>query len=609
MKNNIENYEIVSTLKDGYSIVKKTHKYGFINVDGSVVIPFLYDSIDVINNNVLLVSRGYQFETQIYSDYEQIMTKNYQYQIVFGCIDFNGNILIPLEFEELYINNPNYIRAVKNNKWGVINCRGVELISFEFDFIGEFENSIYLVGKKYYEDIKFPHGNRIKYGCIDSDERIIVPIEYEEIGKFNENGIAKAKKDEKYGLINKNGNIIAPFEYDEMKELIDGKIIVKKDYSNEINWEKLNLRWLSHEDYQEIEFSLWGVMDETGRVLYPIEYDEIKVIENDKIEAIKNGGLEFIMKNILNKDEKSTSNNKVNTSESNFTNSKSIKKGSKRFPKVNGQSIKSQIHINDKLILSLLNDKWGVINHNGEIIIPHQFKKIGKLINGIFKVTSNGYIFGYINELGNTIVPVEYARLGRFVNGKALACKSDNQKMKYGCIDLNGNVIIPFEYDKLSYFVDGKAIAQRKWDFVIIDEQNNMIEINEKIVLPFDYKTKERNLDGTFEFENHNFEIEINPEIEGDLKFYVIEDGERELTNNLFSRKGISIYHWGSEELEIRKIDFDDPSYFTDSEENCFSNNSLRDTFDELSQGSLGDYDKWRENGGDWSTLMAELGY
>ena len=62
--------------------------------------------------------------------------------------------------------------------------------------------------------------------------------------------------------------------------------------------------------------------------------------------------------------------------------------------------------------------------------------------------------------------------------------------------------------------------------------------------------------------------------------------------------------------MEVRVVDRNDPDYFGDSGENkSFSNDNMRDSFIELTQGTCGDYDKWREEGGDWTTLNAELGY
>ena len=52
---------------------------------------------------------------------------------------------------------------------------------------------------------------------------------------------------------------------------------------------------------------------------------------------------------------------------------------------------------------------------------------------------------------------------------------------------------------------------------------------------------------------------------------------------------------------------YDDYDY--DYREDYDDNDYERDTFDALTDGQYGDYDEWRENGGDIGSLMDALGY
>ena len=65
---------------------------------------------------------------------------------IFGVIDLNGDVIVPIEYEELafapsggdvtdYSYEKNLITAKKNGKWGIINFNGEEVIPFEYDDI------------------------------------------------------------------------------------------------------------------------------------------------------------------------------------------------------------------------------------------------------------------------------------------------------------------------------------------------------------------------------------------------------------------------------------------------------------------------------------------
>ena len=49
--------------------------------------------------------------------------------------------------------------------------------------------------------------------------------------------------------------------------------------------------------------------------------------------------------------------------------------------------------------------------------------------------------------------------------------------------------------------------------------------------------------------------------------------------------------------------------YYDDYYDSSDDNDYERDTFDALTDGNYGDYEDWKENGGDMDSLMDCLGY
>ena len=74
-----------------------------------------------------------------------------------------------------------------------------------------------------------------KWGIIDSEEKIVLPIKYKYISNFNTDNIALAKDGKYWGAINQTGKTVIDFKYDfdinyiDLLQLTDGFVWLKKD--------------------------------------------------------------------------------------------------------------------------------------------------------------------------------------------------------------------------------------------------------------------------------------------------------------------------------------------------------------------------------------------
>ncbi len=90
---------------------------------------------------------------------------------------------------------------------GYINNTGELVIGFDYDYHSS-GNFMPNVGAAWV-------GKQNKIGLIDKTGKILIPLQYEEINDFMENGLAWVKKDKKWGLIDQTGAVIIPFSYDD----------------------------------------------------------------------------------------------------------------------------------------------------------------------------------------------------------------------------------------------------------------------------------------------------------------------------------------------------------------------------------------------------------
>ncbi len=218
-----DEYYICGTPNHGLIQVQDriTEKKGFINMEGRLVIPCIYDFVNTFSEGLCCVAFG----------------DNYLYS-TWGCINTNGEIVIPFiydsleglwgafkdgyikaekdghetllgingkplpgftwENEEVYRIREGFVCFKKNEKYGFMNAKGEVVIPPIYDYATSFYEGIACVGK-----IDESGDNR--YGGINTDGILVIPCVYEDTFYF-EGGIALVEKDNQVGLIDVYGN-------------------------------------------------------------------------------------------------------------------------------------------------------------------------------------------------------------------------------------------------------------------------------------------------------------------------------------------------------------------------------------------------------------------
>lgn len=215
-----DSYFLCGSLCDGLAKVQssKSGKVGFVNKNGEIVIPCIYDAAEDFSNEVCIVS---------------LATNEYPF-IRSGYINTTGKVIIPIiyngvrgNFEDGYVEvyrkdgkgtllgydgNPltgfswkyDFVRKFSCGlarfgsigNFGFLNKKGEVAIPPVYDFASFFVHGIACVRK--YKDGK--------YGGINKEGALVIPYLYDKPFYFNEHGIALVEKDGKVGLIDLYGN-------------------------------------------------------------------------------------------------------------------------------------------------------------------------------------------------------------------------------------------------------------------------------------------------------------------------------------------------------------------------------------------------------------------
>lgn len=255
--------------KSGYVIVKKgPHKVGLVDTSGNEVLPCIYDKV---------------------LDYDDDGYIRFMKGEVYGTIDFNGNILIPLEYglTHLGVFHDGTARAQKDGLWGLVNEKGKPVVDFQYKSMNAYYDGTYKVttleGKRAYIT---PHGKqRLKLKSIATYHNDVAPALLKEGGwvfvnrvqeRINaylywsmdpvlRNGIYHvAKKQNQYGMADYTGKPIVDEWFDYPFEFCNGLARVQRK----------NLK----EDGSEIRLPngqpeyLYGIINENGQFLFPMVY-------------------------------------------------------------------------------------------------------------------------------------------------------------------------------------------------------------------------------------------------------------------------------------------------------------------------------------------------
>ncbi|MFA7274506.1 MAG: WG repeat-containing protein [Crocinitomicaceae bacterium] len=135
-----------------------------------------------------------------------------------------------------------------------------------------------------------------------------------------------------------------------------------------------------------------------------------------------------------------------------------IEEFEKEFPQYPFKNeIKSDLKMARTLLVPVrVNDKFGAMNMEGEIVIPAEYDVLSTFNEGLALV-GNKKKYGYINKINELSIPMLYDAGLDFEQGRAVVEKNG----KYGLIDRSGKLILPCEFDDIGTFSEGLIYAQK----------------------------------------------------------------------------------------------------------------------------------------------------
>jgi hypothetical protein len=353
-------YNYAYPFYEGVAAVEYNNKYGFINKDNKVIIDFKYDyavcfkeGLSAVgkNNKIGFIDiRGNVIIPIIYDEatafVDGISAVGINKKV--GFINKEGKYITELKYDDLSFLSDGFINVKLNKKWGYLDSNGKEVIEFKFDYASPFYDGYAYVGE---------NG---KFGFIDKTGKYIFEPILEFLPDTSFNKSIQMENISNYNLRVENGYFTRTFFLNKTNRFVNGlsKIIENKKY---------------------------GFIDKNGNKIIPTIYDYALPFKGElALVEIKNNN-----ENIYY-----------------YINNKNEKKLSFLYPLI---PVTNNIDIEFLHIVDKKNNEVILMDLNGKELFRIKDKKVGFFDNSEYAIiVTQKNKFGLIDRIGKEVIPPIY---------------------------------------------------------------------------------------------------------------------------------------------------------------------------------------------------------
>ncbi|MCC3344407.1 WG repeat-containing protein [Psychrobacter sanguinis] len=199
----LKGYDSVSwTVSDGVLAVMKNDKVGYINTQGKLVVPAIYDN---------LIDPDDKYDETWSHDASEgriVVAKNGKY----GIIDTSNKVILPFTSKYSFIDGVKGGMALvqsQSGKYGFVDKNGKEVIPPKYQGTSGHFGGYY----GFQQGLAGMYDGK-KWGYITKSGKVAVPFIYDEIRPFSE-GVAGVLKNGKWGFIDGSNKTVIPFQFSD----------------------------------------------------------------------------------------------------------------------------------------------------------------------------------------------------------------------------------------------------------------------------------------------------------------------------------------------------------------------------------------------------------
>lgn len=204
-----ETYEDIRVFQEELGAVKIDDQWGFIALNGDVMVPCQYDDVKSFVGGMAAVKEKGKW----------------------GFIDKNGNLVAECRYDEVRDFQEGYAAVSEDGKWGFLNEDGTVSVQCIYDEVHDFQEGYAAVTENE------------KWGFIDGSGTIKIELQYDAVGNYSEGKVAVKicrynGENDKWAYIDKENQIVIDYAsyygigglMNYVGEFHDGLAFVTRDF-------------------------------------------------------------------------------------------------------------------------------------------------------------------------------------------------------------------------------------------------------------------------------------------------------------------------------------------------------------------------------------------
>lgn len=364
--------------KEGNLKVEQNGQFGVINIKGTTILKAEYDSI---------ISDGYYDEETKYENAGFVLRVKTDNGYRFGYANRKGKIILETLYNEInriteIEGKDVYLITSNNGRYGLMK-NGKEVLKNEYTDLSFDINNHLLIAQK----------DKI-YGVVNLEGKNIIPIDYDNIiigGKYID-----AQKGEDILIFNAKGENISTeiISYNKVND--DYAIIIDKNNNYNIVDNKDNKKLRENYTYIEnvkdnyfivTQNGKAGIIDGEGKIVIELKYDAIQKIESTNVlQAIQENRIDII-------DEEMKAHSGIEkalmSKKENYI--KLYSENDIKYYNLSGKEVTYQeLFPNNVIYASKKNDKWGLVDKDGNIVANYQYDMVTEQNGNVAGVKKDG---------------------------------------------------------------------------------------------------------------------------------------------------------------------------------------------------------------------------
>lgn len=431
-------YQYVSDFENDYATFSTSKgKMGLIDSTGNEIIKPKYEYIRNRKDLKNLFEVG------------NTVNKKFKY----GYVDIKGKIRIPIEYDDVYYLDKDFIRVSKNKKTGVVDTLNRIIIPLKFDFIMNHGSIIYTGSNKIVDIFDFSGKQLSNFKAKDidyfTDDRSIVILQDNNTFIIDNHGqiILNAIKNRQFETVVDSDSYIIRNTITNKKGVINSK----GEYQIECKYDDIVSNKLV---FIVKDKNKYGLVSKKDAILKPLIYDAIYPVHYQKDTLFQNqfsakkGNLEGIINPFLENEIIPIQYKNVQT-------------------------------FSDYYIVTTLENKNGVFSENGARIVNEDYEFYNVSQNKIFAIKNNKkYLLTLAgNSFSEVEIPVdEFAKKRLFWTGYSTSnfqiFKNEN---KYGVISNKNEIVVACEYDSIEYiYSTAEFVVKKNKKYGVVNAKNQI---------------------------------------------------------------------------------------------------------------------------------------